>query len=86
MPRYSRAAACWLALSTPVLPRPLWVGLYVPPPKTVNRNLGVLGKHQKAEGAIEIWEIKPDLGLVKAGGSLYHAYRVERFISRVIQI
>lgn len=83
---YSRTAACSLAWSTPILPWPLWVGLYNPPLKIVNRNLGMLEKHQRAEGAIEIWEIKPDLRLIKAGGSLDHTYRAEHFISRLIQI
>lgn len=57
-----------LALSTHILP--LWAGLYVPSLRIINRNLGTLEKHYRAEGAIEIWEIRPDLRLLKAGGSL----------------
>lgn len=59
-----------LALSTPVLPWPLGQRLCVPSPKIINTNVGALEKHEGAEGAIEIWEIRLDLRLIKAAHSL----------------
>lgn len=65
-----RGCSALLALSTPILPWPLGQRLCVPSPKIINTDVGTLEKHEGAEGAIEIWEIRLDLRLIKAADGL----------------